>query len=148
MFDTLDREAGDLEGGCKRSRGEVGAMLVEKVPDHLVAQDPIDTRCLKENARVWRICEGLADALQQLQRIWGMFDHMPAYDNIGGHIGAIWAIVAALEPDSPIEGSIWANIARIKSIAAIALSSANQLLEKDTLATADLYNSLTAHAAL
>src|SRR5215207_10148936 len=111
-------------------------MLVKKVPDHLIAQNPIDARGFEENARVRRRCERLANGLQQLDRVGDVFDHMPANYNIGGNVRAIRAVVAALKLDSSIQSSIWPNIAGVESIAGVAgFERANQLLEKQALAT-------------
>src|SRR6476660_10533372 len=103
-------------------------MLVKKVPDHLIAKNPIDTRSFEEHACVWRGDECLTNGSQQLNRIFNRFDHMPTNHDIGGNMRAIGAVVAALKPDASVEIGIWPNIARVEPIAAITgVGSANQL---------------------
>src|SRR5262245_39364316 len=103
MIDALDTKPCCLKGSSERLSSEIRAMLVKKVPDHLVTQNPIDARGFKEDPCVRSVGECLADGLKQMDGGWNMFYDMPAYDDIGWNVGAIRAIVTAFKPDSPVE---------------------------------------------
>jgi len=75
-------EAGRLQGQAERRQREVVAVLVGKVPERTIRQDPVEVRHLDEK---WSIGHRLAKSGQKSHRIIDVLKHVPQ-----NHESCIW----------------------------------------------------------